>query len=412
MRWLPANCRTSMKPAILLTLLTLPTAAQILATFEIVQNPSGIPLGEVVVELQYDKTPQTVANFIGLAEGTRPSYDSATGAVRPKRFYTGEPFYRVVNNPGFKIAQTGSGNGTNSGGGPGYKFRDEIHPDLRHDPYVLAMANAGPNTNGSQIYFTGSAAIPSLDGKHTVFGLVSDATSRTVIDQIMAAGTNGTRIDRVAIQRNGPDAQAFDESGQNLPVCQAVPGVLSVNASEGSYDVSYTPAISVTGDTVFSVSKSTDLKTWSFIGRLPPGSVLIQGSPINFPPAQETKAFYHISLLRNPNALRQELLAGRAMALNFAGGITYTLTFGPSGASGTMVVSSNPSQAIPFQLLQHQPDAYGSVLLADLYPYPALQIVAGYDSADETQIAGRHSSSQWNGADWVSIGSGTLTLSR
>lgn len=409
---LPANPRTFMKPAILLALLVLPAQAQIRAIFEIIETPAGNPLGDVVVELQYDKTPQTVANFIGLAEATRPCYDAGTGAVRPKHFYTGEPFYRVVNDPGFKIAQTGSGNGTNSGGGPGYNFRDEFHPGLRHDPYVLAMANSGPNTNGSQIYLTGSAAIPSLDGKHTVFGLVTDPASRTTIDRIMAAGTNRTRIGNLVIQRNGPDALAFDTSGQNLPIYQAVPGALSVNISAGIYDVSYTPAISVTGDSVFSVSMSTDLKTWNFIGRLRPGSPLVQGSPISFPFAQETKEFYHISLLRNPDALRQEWLAGRTMVLNFAGGIAYTLTYGSGGASGTLVVSSNPSQAIPFQLLQHEPDAYGAALVVNPYPYPALRIVAGYDTATGTQVTGRHSSSQWNGANWAAMGSGALTLSR
>ncbi|MFZ9936213.1 MAG: peptidylprolyl isomerase [Luteolibacter sp.] len=401
-----------MKPAIFLALFALPAAAQILASFEIVETPAGNPLGNVVVELQYDKTPRTVANFIALAEGSRPCYDDATGAVRPKRFYTGEPFYRVVNDSGFKIAQTGSGNGTNSGGGPGYKFRDEFHPDLRHDPYVLAMANSGPNTNGSQIYLTGSAAIPSLDGKHTVFGLVTDAASRATIDLIMAAGTNATRIGNLVIQRNGPDALDFDESGQNLPVCQAVPGVLSVDASGGMHEVSYTPAISVTGDSIFTVFKSTDLSSWDFIGRLPPGSPLTQGTPISFPVAEEPKAFYHISLLRNPDALRQELLAGKTMALNFAGGIAYTLTFGSGGTSGTLVVSSNPGQSFPFQLVQHEPDAYGAVLVVNLFPYPALRIVAGYDTADETQIMGRHSTSQWNGANWVPAGDGALTLSK
>jgi peptidyl-prolyl cis-trans isomerase A (cyclophilin A) len=109
-----------MKSAIVLALLVLPAAAQITATFQTSR-------GNVLVTLQYDKTPKAVANFITLAQGTRSSYDSATGAVRPKRFYAGETFHRVLNglggNPDFKIAQTGTGNATspeNTGAGPGY----------------------------------------------------------------------------------------------------------------------------------------------------------------------------------------------------------------------------------------------------------------------------------------------------
>lgn len=112
-------------------------------------------LGDIVVELHADKAPHTVNNFVFLARDG---------------FYDGCLFHRVIK--GF-MAQAGDPTGTGRGG-PGYRFADEIHPHLKHDgPGVLSMANAGPDTNGSQFFIT-HAATPHLDGKHTVFGRVID----------------------------------------------------------------------------------------------------------------------------------------------------------------------------------------------------------------------------------------------
>src|SRR4029079_13579431 len=115
----------------------------------------------------FDKeAPNTVANFVGLAEGTKEWRDPATGERRKRPFYDGIIFHRVIN--GFMI-QGGDplGQGT---GGPGYTFGDEFHPKLRHDRAgILSMANRGPNTNGGQFFIT-LAATPWLDDKHTVFG--------------------------------------------------------------------------------------------------------------------------------------------------------------------------------------------------------------------------------------------------
>ena len=109
--------------------------------------------GEIHIELFEDEAPNTVANMIELSE---------------QGFYDGLVFHRVIND--FMI-QGGCPHGKGTGG-PGYRFRDEYHPDRRHDgPGVLSMANAGPNTNGSQFFITHSAQ-PHLDGKHTVFGRV------------------------------------------------------------------------------------------------------------------------------------------------------------------------------------------------------------------------------------------------
>ena len=122
--------------------------------------------GEIKLELHPDKTPLTVANFVGLAEGTK---ELGGGAKSGTRFYDGLTFHRVI--PDFMV-QAGCPLGTGTGG-PGYQFEDETTDELRHDtPGILSMANAGPGTNGSQFFIT-HVATPWLDGKHTVFGKVA-----------------------------------------------------------------------------------------------------------------------------------------------------------------------------------------------------------------------------------------------
>jgi peptidyl-prolyl cis-trans isomerase A (cyclophilin A) len=126
--------------------------------------------GSFVIRLFHEQAPKTVENFVGLAEGTKEYVDPRDGQKKTGKYYDGIVFHRVID--GFMI-QGGDplGEGT---GGPGYKFADEFHPSLRHDKAgVLSMANAGPNTNGSQFFIT-LAPTPHLDNRHSVFGEVSD----------------------------------------------------------------------------------------------------------------------------------------------------------------------------------------------------------------------------------------------
>ena len=138
--------------------------------------------GTVTAELFFNHTPMTVGNFVGLAQGTLANHAVKKGVP----FYNGLKFHRVIAD---FMVQGGDPQGTGSGG-PGYRFPDEFHPDLRHDaPGILSMANAGPGTNGSQFFITVSPT-QYLHGKHTVFGEVADEESRKVVDKIAAVATD------------------------------------------------------------------------------------------------------------------------------------------------------------------------------------------------------------------------------
>lgn len=153
--------------------------------------------GKILLELTYDKTPVTVANFVTLAEGTNSHVTDPK--LKGKPFYDGLKFHRVISD--FMI-QGGDPAG-NGSGGPGYRFKDEI-TDLKHDAGgILSMANSGPATNGSQFFITHKPT-PWLDGKHTVFGNVISG-----MDVVNAIAQNDL-IKRVTIIRKGSAAQKFD----------------------------------------------------------------------------------------------------------------------------------------------------------------------------------------------------------
>jgi peptidyl-prolyl cis-trans isomerase A (cyclophilin A) len=141
--------------------------------------------GDIRVTLFDNHAPKTVANFVGLSDGSREWVDPRTGGPGAGALYADVIFHRVI--PGFMI-QGGDPTGTGRGG-PGYRFADEFHPELVFDrPYLLAMANAGPGTNGSQFFIT-VAKTPHLNRKHTIFGEVADQAGRDVVDSIATTPT-------------------------------------------------------------------------------------------------------------------------------------------------------------------------------------------------------------------------------
>lgn len=141
--------------------------------------------GDIVIDLFADQAPKTVANFVGLADGSKEYVDGQSGSRTTGKFYDGLTFHRIID--GFMI-QGGCPQGSGRGG-PGFTFADEFHPELSFDrPYLLAMANAGPGTNGSQFFITVTKT-PHLNRRHTIFGEVVDDASRKVVDEIAQVRT-------------------------------------------------------------------------------------------------------------------------------------------------------------------------------------------------------------------------------
>ena len=152
--------------------------------------------GMITVKLEYEKAPMTVANFVGLAEGKVKNTAKPEGAP----YFDGISFHRVLAD--FMI-QGGDPTGTGSGG-PGYAFADEIHPDLKHTRAgTMSMANSGPATNGSQFFITHKDT-PWLDGKHAVFGYVTEG------QDVVNAVQQGDKMETVRIERIGKAAKAWD----------------------------------------------------------------------------------------------------------------------------------------------------------------------------------------------------------
>jgi len=152
--------------------------------------------GTIVAKLFEKEAPKTVANFVGLAKGSQDWIDPRTGQKSKAKLYDGTAFHRVI--PQFMI-QGGDPLGTGTGG-PGYKFEDEFQSGRKFDkPGLLAMANAGPNTNGSQFFIT-EVATPHLNNRHTIFGEV--VKGGDFVPQIARAGNAQTKLERVEIVRS------------------------------------------------------------------------------------------------------------------------------------------------------------------------------------------------------------------
>ena len=197
--------------------------------------------GEFTAILYFEQVPITIANFVGLAENSISHFDDTTGEAQNKRFYDGITFHRIIEN---FVIQAGSPNGTGTDG-PGYSFADEIEPDLKHNAKgILSMANAGPNTNGSQFFVTlSSETATHLDGRHAVFGLVVDGIE--VVETIGlaptgagGAPTNPITIKSVTILRVGEAAEAFSPASYLRPFEVPVEPKIDIG-DDGSASVSF-----------------------------------------------------------------------------------------------------------------------------------------------------------------------------
>jgi peptidyl-prolyl cis-trans isomerase A (cyclophilin A) len=390
-----------MKFLALFFLLAAPLHADLLATFATTR-------GNVVVSLHFDKTPQTVANFMTLAQGTRSRIDPATGAVIRKPLYAGETFYRVLNDFSGKLAQTGSGTGSVTGG-PGYTFRDEFDASLRHGPYILAMQNdESPHTNGSQIYFTGDNGFPDDVGKNTVFGSITEA-SHGVVDAIIMAGSNLTTINSVSFQRTSPQAVAFDEHAQQLPECAGFAGNLEVDPGEYVKFLAYVPQPE--GSFLF-FSRSLNLQDWGAVNLLAYQATGMQGSVDFFiDDGMAKRAFYHFANVKHPDALapEQSVLADETLSINLASGRNMVFSF-TSGEVGTFTDSATSGSAA-FTVVSYFPEPYKAIFIMESGAL-SYRFDCVLDEKVAGQVIGRCVAYEKSGNSWISLGAGALDLTQ
>ena len=306
-----------------------PTADGIYATFAV--SRAGASVGEFHCRLDYDKAPKTVANFVGLAEGSRAWVDLRHNGLSRKPFYDGITFHRVVD--GFVI-QGGSPAGDGSDG-PGYTFEDEFHPDLRHaNAGILSMANSGLNSNGSQFFVTLDET-SFLDDVHSVFGETVSPADLTVVQAV----EQGDVIDSVTITRNGAAAQAFDVDAQGLPSAESADA--SIARTETGFELNYLQS----DDAQYFVFHTDDFQNWS----------VLAGDEFYFAPPTQTprdvtsvtsgasRRFMSVTKVQYPDSLLTPgLSAGKRLQIvnNVAGyGFAFDLETASTGTYQTTIVS-------------------------------------------------------------------------
>ena len=391
-------------PLILLLLSVVPSNGALLAHVQTTR-------GTISVELQHASAPQAVANFMTLALGSRSRIHPLTGAVTNAPLYIGEKFFRTANSSSFKFAQTGSGSGTNAGSS-GFTFRDEFIPSIRHTGYTLSSANAGPNTNGGQIFFTGNVVIPQYDDVHSIIGLIPDPVSRGVIDAVIGAGDNATTITGITFERTDPAATAFNENAQGLPVVSALEGSISLIPKTS---VTFTPKSPLVAVSQLRAFRSTNLSTWaeitpSFVGNqsAPLASSVIDNATL-------PKAFYRLSGIRYPDDETISSLASATFVASLPG-IILTYQFDASGNGGTVTAATpgQPDASGPFTLTARSASPYKLVLTTDngttVNPRN-LRYTVHSDDFLPGQSTGRVSVQYLNFIFWQNLTSGTYTLS-
>jgi peptidyl-prolyl cis-trans isomerase A (cyclophilin A) len=389
--------------------------------------------GDFTIQLSSETAayaPQTAANFIRLAEGTTSWIDPITGQVKKEPYYNGVIFHRVI--AGF-MSQTGSrkGDGTD---GPGYNFRDDFTEEMTHsEAYIVSMANSGPNTNGAQFFITASAQ-PSLNGVHSVFGMVilydapedgtsDDEVGRKVCDAINAVATDindkpleDVVIQSITIRRVGAWAQSFDEHAQGLPEVSAPLEQVDYQGSQVSLVVEQ-PASSLTR-----YCHTPDLNIWEVSEEIyrdhddsPFSSIDVSSVSLN-----QDKHFFNVSQVAyETGVLWPSALTGKTLTIVTKFGQTaFTYT---SEDEGTLEhLNSDNSNVNGFFHSYHQGhDWLGArkYLATNLYvgDYQLhFRLRFGWDSFTSSLFQGRHSGQIiyfGSGADEEPT-SGSMTLTR
>lgn len=320
-------------------------------------------LGNFTVELYYEESPKTVANFITLAEGTRAWIDPATGIVQNNSpYYDGIIFHRVIK--GF-MNQMGSPQGTGSDG-PGYNFPDEVDNNVIHDaPYLLSSANSGPNTNGSQIFIT-VAQTPWLDGLHTVFGKVRAGTD--IIDTINQVPVNDSKpvddvsITGITIRREGAEAIAFDPFAQNLPEVTQLKSTMAREINEETEIITNFLKSNQPPGTSLVLHASSDLISWSgFERHLDASSAMLNRFKINT--AVTDQQFYRSSIITWPvEATFPSDLTPYEITVNSNVGV-FTIHLGDDPATMSFAGVAGGPHLIDLERTIIETDGYGATFL-------------------------------------------------
>ncbi len=360
--------------------------------------------GNMTGELFYVEAPMTVANFVGLAEGTKTWVEEGTGRLRNEPYYDGQVVIRIADIPS-TIVQTGSQNETNSGGGPGYTFRDEFHPSLRHDGFgMLSSANSGKNSNGTQYFFT-TDSLAHLDDVHNVFGRIVGGTN--VLTAIANGPLTGSKptddviFHHVTILRIGAAALAFDAAAQGLPVAEEVafsitPPVLSTN------DISYQVLYDRTSNTFFNTWTANNTSSYTELDQMLVNSNLTATSNrVSVALDAEDPHFVTMYKVRHPDQLFTPVdypglhITGNATFSFYNGTLisgTLEIQFGNDGNSGTVTIASPSAGTFNGNVTyaDYTPEAYRANLLVRYTPFtpPGMYLTLDFASGGVNTFSG------------------------
>jgi peptidyl-prolyl cis-trans isomerase A (cyclophilin A) len=358
-----------------------------------VRDDTDETMGNVCFELYYTNVPRTVANFVSLAEGSRPWLDPRKGFVSTKPYYNGTIFHRVITN--FMI-QCGLPKGDGADG-PGYTIEDEFDPALRHDrPGIVSMANSGPDSNGGQFFIT-VAPTEWLDNKHSVFGFVVEGMN--IVSNIAIVATDsGDRplvdiaITNVFITRNGTNAQNFAVTNQLLPEVASLPIEITdekvVKISTGTATSSYQYVYS-----------STNLIGWTEYTNayrvLPDGAM-------DMSPATEARGFFRATRVvypadknRTASPIRHRLVM--TMGANIVNIAPETFN------SGIVSINEDPDHNVTDWIWDAEPHLVWFAMASDYY-YPL-----GFELHYSTSTNGVVVVYQYLDYNWKFVGEGTFT---
>jgi len=295
-------------------------------------------LGTFTCQLSYSNAPKAVASFIGLATGQRPWLDLASGLVRTNPFYDGLIFHRVISN---FVDQAGSPNGLGTDG-PGYSFVDEFNPLLNFNtPWILGLANSGPDSNGSQFFIT---VAPFANGNniYTVFGRAVSGTNVLAAINHVATDSNdkpktNVYIQQVTIRRVGGAAEAFDINAQGLPGVTNIPVMIAQAAGGVALSFSNRPY----ADTRW--YSSTNLTSWT-ANKF--GIEITSPSSNSVSVATDAPAkFFRAAQIQYPSTtFAPKNVLGRTLIMAFSAGLgTNTIVFNTSGGGTYNLAGTNPN---------------------------------------------------------------------